>query len=444
MPLISEPLRDLAPRLASDLARRSAGPVCVGYSGGLDSTVLLHALAALPEARSRGLGAIHVDHGLHPESTRWSEHCRAVCDALDVPLQVLRVQVEDVASLGLEAAARGARHAAFATAMPKGALLALAHHRDDQAETLLLRLLHGAGHEGLAGMRDWRSFGPGWLWRPLLDHARAELLAHAQARGLAWIEDPANADQQHARNHLRHAVMPILRARWPDAARRIASAASRVRDEAGLLDLQASEALALAQGLDPHTLSLPAARAMPMALTRLVLGLWLDQLRLPRPPPGIWSQVEPQLLHARSDAAPCLRWHGAELRRHRDLLYAMAPLAEPELGWSLVWDGRQPLSLPRGFGTLSLQPTCTLASMQVRPRRGGERLQQAGANRELRTLLQDLGIPPWIRARMPLLQTHDGTLLAAGDVALAPDFAQQLQSAGTRLCWSPHAGNRHD
>jgi tRNA(Ile)-lysidine synthase len=419
------------------LAGAPDGPLRVGYSGGLDSSVLLHALAQLPAARARGLGAIHVDHGLQPASRRWAAHCGEVCAGLGVALDTVSVQVADIAQLGLEAAARAARRRAFAALMPAGALLALAQHRDDQAETLLLRLLHGAGHEGLAGMRGLRRFDPGWLWRPLLALGRAELADYAARRGLAWIDDPSNADARHARNHLRHAVLPALAARWPDAAARIAAAAARLGEEAEVLESLAQRELAQAQGVDPATLSVSALTPLPAALRRAVLGGWLDQLGLPRPPPGLWSRLEPDLLRARADATPLLAWHGAELRRHRDSLHAMRPLAPAAEDWSRDWTGATPLSLPAGFGSLAFDPAVALPAMRVSARRGGERLQQAGARRELRTLLQDLGVPPWVRARLPLLWSAEGELLAAADLALAPGFEAQLRAARTRLRWMP-------
>jgi tRNA(Ile)-lysidine synthase len=429
-----DPLLD---SLATALAAAPVGPLSVGYSGGLDSSVLLHAFAQLPEARARGLRALHVDHGLHADSPRWAAHCTAVCAALDVPLQVLQVEVRDVETLGLEAAARQARYAAFASQQASGGVLALAQHRDDQAETLLLRLLHGAGHEGLAGMRILRPFARGWLWRPLLGQARAELERYAARHALQWLEDPANRDPRHARNHLRHAVLPALAARWPDAAARIAAAAARLRDEAEVLDDVAAKALAQAQGVDPATLAIASLRSQPPALRRTVLGRWLDQLGLPRPPPGLWQRLEPDLLDARVDATPLLAWRGAELRRYRDLLFAMAPLPPLDTDWSHRWDGTEPLVLPAGFGRLALDPPQPIEPMTVAPRRGGERLRQPGVRRELRTLLQDLGVPPWTRDRLPLLHAPDGELLAAGDLALAPDFAARLRAAGSRLRWSP-------
>jgi tRNA(Ile)-lysidine synthase len=429
------PSVDLDSQLRDALAVAPGGALVVGYSGGLDSTVLLHALARQPAARQRGLAAVHVDHGLHPDSSRWAEHCAAFCATLDVALTVVRVEVRDIAELGLEAAARAARRAAFAAHLPDDGVLVLAQHRDDQAETLLLRLLHGGGHEGLGGMQALRRFGRGWSWRPLLDCARAELAAYAARERLGWIEDPANADPRHARNHLRHVVLPALQARWPDAGARIAAAAARLGEEAALLQAQARGALAEAQGSDPSTLALAPLRRQPAALRRLVLGHWLDSLGLPRPPPGIWSRIAPDLLEAAAEATPCLAWRGAELRRYRDLLYAMRPLPEPATAWERAWDGTQALALPPGFGRLELAPARALGPWRVAPRRGGERLQQAGAHRELRTLLQDLGVPPWQRARLPLLFDAQGALQAAGDLALAPAFAAALAAAGTRLRW---------
>lgn len=431
---------DLQSGLAQALAQLRPGPLLLGYSGGLDSSVLLHALSSVPEARRRGIEALHVEHGLHPDSPRWAEHCARVCARLDVPLRHVAVAIAaaDISQSGLEGAARNARHAAFTAALPDDGVLVLAQHRNDQAETLLLRLLHGAGHEGLGGMQKLREFGPGWLWRPLLDTAREQLQAHAQQHHLDWIEDPSNVDTQHARNHLRLHVLPALRARWPDADRRIAAAAARLRDEADVLQQVAMRELAQAQGTDPQVLDVRAVRALPAALRRCVIGLWLDALQLPRPPPGVWSRLQPDLLDARVDATPHLAWRGAELRRYRESLHAMVPLPAIDDDWTLPWDGQAPLELPRGFGWLRLDPPpAQVITLQVRARRGGERLDQAGVRRALRTLLQDLGVPPWLRARLPLLCNPNGELLAVADLAFAPDFEKMLAAAGTRLRWQP-------
>src|SRR3546814_1922150 len=184
---------------------------------GLDSVVLLHLLCARPEVRNAGLRAIHVHHGLQSVADDWASHCRALCEALDVPLQVVDVDVERDSGFGLEAAARAARRRAFAAALRDDEVLALAHHRDDQAETFLLRALRASGPDGLAAMLPWQRFANGWLWRPLLDVPRASLLSHARAHGLRWIADPSNEDTAHDRNFLPHRALPLPRARWPDA-----------------------------------------------------------------------------------------------------------------------------------------------------------------------------------------------------------------------------------
>src|SRR5690606_11238161 len=188
-------------------------PLLLGYSGGLDSGALLQLLAADAGVRQRGLRAIHVHHGLHPDADAWALHCASVCGDLDVALDVVRVEVARDSGSGLEAAARAARHAAFQSALRSDEVLVLGHHLDDQAETFLLRALRASGVDGLAAMRPWRRFGRGWMWRPLLDIPRADLLEHARTRGLHWVEDPSNDSEAHDRNFLRRQVLPLLRTR---------------------------------------------------------------------------------------------------------------------------------------------------------------------------------------------------------------------------------------
>jgi len=202
---------DLKQYLQRALADARPGALAVAFSGGMDSSALLHALAQLPAARARDLRAMHIDHGLHADSAAWSEHCRAVAAELDVALDVVRVEVERNRGTGLEDSARVARRAAFARLLLPGAILALAHHRNDQAETVLLKLLRGAGPEGLGGMRDLRDFGAGYLWRPLLAESRSTLLAYAHEYELHWLDDPSNSDMTLRRNFLRGDILPRLR-----------------------------------------------------------------------------------------------------------------------------------------------------------------------------------------------------------------------------------------
>lgn len=422
--------------LAHALQDRPAAPLCVGFSGGLDSAALLHLLAS--HRHGTALRALHVHHGLQAGADEWALHCERTCAALQVPLSVVHVEVIDGGE-GLEAAARTARHAAFAGSLAPGEVLVLAHHRDDQAETFLLRALRASGPEGLAAMRRWRPFGPGRLWRPLLAHGRDELLAYAQAHGLEWIEDPSNADTRFDRNYLRRHVMPLLRQRWRHADAVLARSAGLCADAVDALDSADALDLAGVATADPHCISRTRLQALPAIRRARVLRRWIAMLELPPLPGQGVDRIEAELLAARADAQATFCWHGAVVTAWRDLLHAgpVVPGLPPD--WHVDWDGAAPLPLPGG-GILELQGATGFdAPVSVHTRHGGERLVLPGRSHShaLKHLLQDLGVPPWERARLPLLSDADGELLAAGDLVHSAGFDAWLRQRGARLLWRP-------
>ena len=415
----------------------ATGAVVVAFSGGLDSSVLLHRLAAQAAIRGRGLRALHVHHALHADADRWAGHCEAVCHGLGVPLEVSRITVARDSGLGLEGAARQARHAAFASALDAGDVIALAHHQDDQAETFLLRALRASGPEGLAAMRPWRSFAAGWMWRPLLAWPRAAIESWARHHGLAWIEDPANADCAHDRSLLRREVLPLLRRRWPAAGASMARSATlcaEAADRLAALDDAALDALAPGAG---STLPIQALRDLRPAARARLLRAWVARLALPALPGGKAIDEIGRLLDARPDGHARYRWANAEIRAWRGRLHAM-PLQDPlPAGWTCSWDGRDPLALPSG-GRLVLEGVDAFeVPLVVRARAGGERMRLPGRTHShaLKHLLQDAGMPPWERERMPLLSGTDGQLLAAGDGLLADPLAGWLRARDARLRW---------
>ena len=431
-------MRDLIDILRADLARLPASPVVVAYSGGLDSSALLHALAQIPDAAARGLRALHVDHGLHPDSAAWAAHCRTFAAALGIALDIRRITVAD-AGTGREDAARRARYAACAEALQAGETLALAHHADDQAETILLKLLRGAGPEGLGGIRRLRPFANGRLWRPLLEVPRALLARYARGHGFGWIEDPSNADASLARNFLRREILPHLRRQWPDATLALAHSAAWARAAADYIDGEARRALARLQGADPATLAWRGWLELADALRDPVLRLWLRDIGLAEPAHAHVAELERQLRDADADRAPRVNWPGTEIRRYRDLLYAMQPLAAVPAQWEADWDGR-PLPLPGGGCIVLRDGTGTdarVSPLRVRYRRGGERLKPAGGahHRDLRLLLQEAGIPPWLRARTPLVYAGP-ELIAAGDLFLSAAAVALCTEHGARIVWS--------
>lgn len=426
------------PRLLDETAGR---PLLVGYSGGLDSTVLLHLLANSADARRCGLRAIHVDHGMHADAHRWSSHCRHACDGLGVALTVVRVDVVRNAGHGPEGAARAARHAAFDKALGDDEVLALAHHRDDQAETFLLRALRGSGPDGLGAMRRWRRFGRGWLWRPLLDVPRADLLAHARQHGLSWIEDPSNLETALDRNFLRHRILPLLRERWPHADAALARSAALSAEASALLDAEDARALA-AVGYedDARVIRVDGLRMLPAARRARVLRRWIDGLGLPPLPAQGVAQVEADLLDATPDADAEFAWSGATIQRWRNLLHADRQHPPLPADWQASWDGRAPLPLPGG-GLLRLRGApCFDTPLRVGARRGGERILLGGRahSHSLKHVLQDLAIPPWQRTRLALLSDAEGRLLAVAGLVNAAEFEAWLRSHGAEVSLDSH------
>jgi len=421
----------------------ATGALVVGYSGGLDSAALLHALSRDPGARARGLRAVHVHHGLQADAGHWAAHCRRQAAAWEVPLDVLEVQVPADSGLGTEGAARQARYAALLSRLDPGDVLATAHHLDDQAETFLLRALRASGPEGLGAMRPLRRFGEGWHWRPLLDLPRTALEAYARTHALHWVEDPSNAVADADRNFLRLEVLPLLQRRWPHAAAALAGSA-RLSAEADAL-LQEDDAALLqrhATGAG-HVLPTGALLSLPRSRRARLLRLWIRRLGLPPLPARGVDRIERGLLQARPDAGARFAWSGARVLCWRGLLHADIERLPLPTDWSATWDGHAPLELPGG-GRLWLaaaggQPARAIfdAPLQVRARQGGERIRLPGRahSHALKHLLQERGVPPWRRAQLPLAWDAFGEVQAAGDIAVSATLGHWLHVRALSLCW---------
>jgi len=424
---------ELIDTLRQALREHPQGALCVAYSGGPDSTALLHAMAQLPEARERGLRALHVDHDLHVDSHTWAEHCRQLAREWGVACLVLRVDVDHARGYGLEAAARDARYRAFAASLQKDERLVLAHHRDDQAETVLLKLLRGAGPEGLGGMRTTRRLGDGRLWRPLLDTPRDVLRRYVTEHELPCIDDPSNNDARLSRNFLRHEILPRLSQHWPQAVDSIIHSAGLHRAATEALEQQwRAEQARL---LDPAgSLDALGWLALAPALRHPLLDDWLHARGLPAPTSAQRGQIERQCA-ARDGQLPCIRWAGAEVHVWKGRLWALPPRPPVDPLWQARWHG-EPLPLPDGGSLLLDPPTRLDAPLTVRLRQGGEHLRPAGDahTRELRDLFQQSAMPPWRRVACPLLFAED-ELIGVGDRWLTARGVALLGKASPR--WQP-------
>jgi len=413
----------------------------LAFSGGLDSTVLLHLLAENRTALNYELIAIHVHHGLQAEADSWPAHCAQVCAAWNVPLTQVRVQANPMLGESPEAAARNARYLALATALPARGVLLTAHHQDDQAETLLLQLLRGAGPRGLASMPEWAPFAGGHQVRPLLGHTRADLLEYAHQHQLVWIDDPSNTICNYDRNFLRHRVFPLLAERWPAAARTMARSATVCADAASLLDEMAAIDLAWVRLNRDSVLSVSGLLALSPSRRRNAIMHWFSRLGLPGPASAHLVRIEVDVLAARPDAMPCVRWPGVSVRRYRDGLHALAETGEGAAVGPIAWDG-QPLNIP-GYGVLSVSEVLGAGisrrawqsgPVQVRFRSGGEHIRPHAAahTRTLKNWLQENAVPPWERTVLPLVYAGK-MLLGIGDLAVAHDAAAGSDEIGLVL-----------
>ncbi|MDH1509754.1 tRNA lysidine(34) synthetase TilS [Pseudomonas mosselii] len=405
----------------------------VAFSGGLDSTVLLHQLADYTRNHpAPPLRAIHVHHGLQAAADAWPDHCRAVCAALGVELDVLPVQVAPGASL--EQAARNARYDAFEKRLGLGEVLFTGQHRDDQAETLLFRLLRGAGLRGLSAMPQQRPLGQGSLVRPLLGLSRQQLQTYADMHGLVWVDDPSNSDTAFARNFLRGEIFPILRQRWPQAEANLARSAEHLGEAMGLLDELAASDLAIAcdnaplPWLELYSLSLEVLAAMSPARQRNALQFWLSQ-RTRLPDSRHWAGWN-DLRDAAADACPVWRLTDGELHRSHGRIWWLNGVWLAAVSGNYPWlDSGQPLRLP-GNGSVRLMSAPLGEGLHIRYRQGGEIMQLPGrGRRDLKRLLNELQVPHFVRPRLPLL--YRGEQLLA--VANLPELAQ----ADCQLHWQP-------
>ena len=428
---------NLNARLLESLAPwRNAPAWHIALSGGLDSTVLLHLLAGLAQREALPpLSAIHIHHGLQPAADAWPAHCRELCAALAVPLHVEHVSVAPGASI--EQAARTARYAVCAARLAPAEVLLTAQHRDDQAETLLFRLLRGAGVQGLSAMPVSRALGEGFLVRPLLSCSRAELLAYAQEHGLSWVEDPSNADEQFSRNYLRRRVLPLIQARWPQAALAMARSAAHLSEAGQLLDELAQQDVGTASDrcefdwLPLPSLALPALQALSDARQRNALRYWLRPLTA-MPDSEHWAGWQ-ALRDAAIDAAPVWRLAAGELRRSEQRLWWLSGdwLNMPPSITTGV-RGNQRVALP-GNGCLRIDGMLPAGNWQLGYRRGGEQIVLPGrGRRDLKRLFNELKVPVFVRDRLPLLRLDNQVVAVANLPGL-----QGAADGSWQLHWQP-------
>lgn len=440
---------DLVERVGSELDRHvpRGARLTLALSGGVDSIALLDILAVLAPRHPFALDCVHVDHGISPNAPAWARFARAAAKRYRVGCAVKKADLAPHRALGLEGAARAARYALFAT-LPAD-FVVLAQHEDDQAETVLLQLVRGAGAAGLAGMPAVRAQHAGKgstsprLFRPLLGAARAGIEAYTRAQGLEWVEDESNADTRRARNLVRHRVLPLLREINPQAGANLARSAALLAEANEVLQAVAAEDVEAAAS--DGQLVVAALAALPRPRAKNALRWALARAGIPAPDSVRLDEALRQVVEARADASVRVGLGRAEIRRFRGRVWVVPGAERLPAGFRARWPGGPTWRIPELGGVLRLKQATGrgLAASVVRPgrlelrlRRGGERFRPdlRRPQRELKALLQEAGVPPWERERLPLLYCG-GRLAWVPGIGFAAALHAQPGEAGIVPSW---------
>ncbi len=433
----------------------------IALSGGLDSVALLHFSLPILRQREAEVIPLHIHHGLSPNADLWAKHCTAICKELGLQCQVEKVNVRSSGE-GLEAAAREARYRVFAHYLEEGGVLLQGHHLNDQAETVLMRMIRGAGPEGLAGIPQRRDLSAGRLYRPWLHIPRQELEDQAKRFGLSWVEDESNRDLAFDRNYVRHEVIPVLSKRWSTVLQSLGWVAQRSADAHALVT--ESCAGLMSQVLSKrfpgeHALDCEALSRLDQIQQHALVRFWLEELNVPHPSQSIFERIWTELIPAAADKEPLIQWGSHQIRRYQSCLFYVdaQTLDEPQETHELSADelsapmvlafGRRFLVVQKMLPGQAIPDGVTLLrwptddeKIRFSPRRGGEsfELKAGQGRRPLKKWFQEAGVPPWRRSQIPLLFYGD-TLAMAGFSRVAEGFAPEFAQPALGLSWRDSA-----
>ncbi|WP_298623573.1 tRNA lysidine(34) synthetase TilS [uncultured Legionella sp.] len=403
----------------------------VGFSGGLDSTVLLHLLASYSSLRNK-LFAVHVNHGISPNALSWQKHCSDFCDNLAI--EFFTESVDFDRSTNIEEGARNARYKVFTSLLEADGCLLLGHHLDDQAETLLLQLFRGTGIDGLAAMPESAALGAGSLVRPFLSHTRRQIENYAVNNHLTWITDESNDDTYYSRNFLRQQIIPLLASRWPGVAGNIARTAGHCQQARVNLDeLALQDCPELNRTL--HSIFIEPVKSLGVDRIANILRVWLKKNQIRLPSTATFQRIIHEVIFAGEDCMPVVSWNNISIRRYQSYLY-LDKMKEAILPSSIEWtDFPSPLNLnDTGFVMTAKKADEGLnipdnARITIKFRQGGERFSWHGQTKQLKKLFQQWGIPPWLRDRIPLLYINEHLAAVAGHAVSDLFFTKNSSTA---------------
>ncbi len=411
----------------------------VGFSGGADSTALLHAISTIREQLEAPVSAVHINHGLHGDASRWQARCEQFCKRYRIPLVSLDINPAAGSGKGLEAEARRLRYEAIASQVKKGTGLLTAHHADDQAETLLLNLMRGSGVDGLAAMPESRPFGDGLLQRPLLEFQGSELRRYLHDSGVEWIEDPSNQQVEHDRNFVRHEIIPLLEQRWPQVSQRLLLTRQAMSGARHLLEGLADEYLV--QNIEhPLVLGISSDAGADRELFKLAVRRWIGNTGLPSIPAYRLDSLFEQVHGAGEGNQIRIEWDRCVLRFYQQRLWLL-PAGDIKPCPAIKWpEGDKEIDLDdAGRLAFTGESGGSLASGLMINNRSSLKeasVVHGGHHKTLKNIFQAGGVPAWLRDSIPLV-TDAGEVVAVGDWCFSDHFARLMYEQGARLNWQP-------
>ena len=400
----------------------------VGYSGGIDSTVLLHAINKMTEHIP--VVAVHINHQLIPQAAEWEKHCRKFSESISVEFLSRKVIIDMNSGYGLEAASRKGRYDSFKQLIRKNDYLLTAHNQDDQVETVLLNIFRGCGLRGIRGIPASRKFFEGRLVRPLLRVSRNEISEYAKKYKLNWIEDPSNQYQKYDRNFLRHKILAQLKTRWPavnNNVRKTSELASEINAE--LKEIALIDAPLFYKN---NQLDIRGIKNLSPARQKNILRYALLSLGFPLPSSIKLNQIINEVINARVDRQPLVQWSDVQVRRYRKKIYFLSEYFQPkDNNIEKIYLNGPNWQLGKGLGSLSLEKSdigikrsIAKEGFNVTFRAGGEKIKPLGSgySRKVKKLFQEAAVVPWMRENIPLL-FYEGNLIAVADMWLDKSYA---------------------
>ena len=412
-------------QIVSDIIEAASGKnIWVAYSGGVDSHVLLHLLATAKIKSYASIYAIHIDHGLNSQSHQWTQHCSTVAAELSVEFISVKVSVENIESLGMEAAARTARYQALEDNLAKNDFLLTAQHQHDQAETVLLQLLRGAGPKGLSAMAKTFQLGETKVYRPLLSLSQADIVTYAKQHNLQWIDDPSNVETRWNRNYIRHTLWPEIALRWPSAEKTLSRSAEHCAEASELMaELAEQDLMTLDCDKKSDSLSISSLLKLSVSRQRNLLRHIFMWKNISLPSTVNLQRILDEVCLAKQDSMPMVSWSKIEIRRYQDTLFIMSPLPEHDETQVVECQGGGDVAINKSSilswkvsDSQGVKKQVLTDGVIIRFRQGGEHIQLQGQqhHKSLKHLFQEWGIPPWQRGRIPLVFVGDELVAVVG------------------------------